>query len=254
MAGDSAPLQGLRVLELATGVAGPYAGRLLAMLGATVVKVEPPGGDPARTKQIDDEPLAGTSPLFVHLAAGKLNASAAAIAGATWDAVLDDRVRAEVAGTSFDPSRADGPLLVSITPFGFDEAPGLGAIEHDVLAQARSGLIGVQGDPGREPLRLPGWQAQYLAGTVAAVGLLAALRLPGVRHLDVSWTACLLTGVRAAPRRRHHRASGAGRRRARSRSPRSRAAPCRAATASSCRAASATSTGRRSASSTTCPS
>ena len=75
----AAPLTGLRVLELAGGVAGPYAGRLLAMLGATVVKVEPPGGDPARTKPVDDEPLVGTSPLYLHLNAGKLNASAAAI-------------------------------------------------------------------------------------------------------------------------------------------------------------------------------
>ena len=52
---------------------------LLAMLGATVVKVEPPGGDPARTKPVDDEPLVGTSPLYLHLNAGKLNASATAI-------------------------------------------------------------------------------------------------------------------------------------------------------------------------------
>src|SRR6185436_12464019 len=133
-----APLSGLRVLELAAGVAGPYAGRLLAMLGATVVKVEPPGGDPARTKPVDDEPLVGTSPLYVHLNAGKLNASAA-IATAGWDAVIDDRVRGQVAGTAFDPARGDGPLLVSVTPFGFD-ADDAGAIEHDVLAQARSGL------------------------------------------------------------------------------------------------------------------
>ena len=41
---SDAPLDGLRVLETATGIAGPYAGRLLAMLGATVVKVEPPDG------------------------------------------------------------------------------------------------------------------------------------------------------------------------------------------------------------------
>ena len=56
------------------------------MLGATVVKVEPPGGDPARTKQVDDEPLAGTSPLYLHLNAGKLNASAATSRrpGGTW--------------------------------------------------------------------------------------------------------------------------------------------------------------------------
>ena len=66
-----APLTGFRVLETATGIAGPYAGRLLAMLGATVVKVEPPGGDPARTQPVDDEPVIGTSPLFVHLNAGR---------------------------------------------------------------------------------------------------------------------------------------------------------------------------------------
>ncbi len=184
---------GLRVLERAGGVAGPYAGRLLAMLGATVVKVEAPGGDPARTKQVDDAPLEGTSPLYLHLNAGKLNASPAAIASAGWDVVIDDRVRAEVTGTDRDPGRADGPLVVSVTPYGFDAADP-GAIEHDVLAQARSGLIGVQGDPGREPVRLPGWQAQYHAGTIAAVAVLAGLRLPGARHIDIAWTACLMTG------------------------------------------------------------
>jgi crotonobetainyl-CoA:carnitine CoA-transferase CaiB-like acyl-CoA transferase len=193
VAHEDAPLAGLRVLELASGVAGPYAGRLLAMLGATVVKVEPPGGDPARAKPVDDEPIVGPSPLYLHLNAGKLNASAATVGAATWDAVIDDRVRHEVAGTDVDPGRPGGPLLISVTPFGFDAEEG-GGIEHEVLAQARSGLIGVQGDPGREPLRLPGWQAQYQAGALAAVAVLAGVRLPGVRHIDVSWTACLMTG------------------------------------------------------------
>jgi len=191
-----APLHGVRVLELASGVAGPYAGRLLAMLGATVFKVEPAGGDPARVKLVDDEPLVGTSPLYLHLNAGKLNVSAGSIDPATCDAVIDDRVRAALAGTDIDidPTRPDAPLLVSVTPFGF-EADDDGGIEHEVLAQARSGIIGVQGDPGREPLRLPGWQAQYQAGATAAVAALAGLRMPGARHVDISWTACLMTGA-----------------------------------------------------------
>jgi crotonobetainyl-CoA:carnitine CoA-transferase CaiB-like acyl-CoA transferase len=193
VADGDAPLAGLRVLELASGVAGPYAGRLLAMLGATVVKVEPASGDAARCKPVDDEPLVGMSPLYVHLNAGKLNASAASIGAAEWDAVIDDRVRAAVRGTDIDPERDGGPLLVSVTPFGFD-AEDAGGIEHEVLAQARSGLIGVQGDPGREPVRLPGWQAQYQAGATAAVAVLAGLRMAGVRHIDISWTACLMTG------------------------------------------------------------
>jgi crotonobetainyl-CoA:carnitine CoA-transferase CaiB-like acyl-CoA transferase len=183
----------MRVLELASGVAGPYAGRLLAMLGATVVKVEPPGGDPTRTKQVDDTPLTGTSPLYLHLNAGKLNASSGSIDIAAWDVVIDDRVRTALTGTDLDPARPGGPLLVSVTPFGF-EADEAGGVDHEVLAQARSGIIGVQGDPGREPLRLPGWQAQYQAGATAAVAALAGLRMPGVRHLDISWTACLMTG------------------------------------------------------------
>lgn len=194
MSEGEAPLAGVHVLELATGIAGPYAGRLLAMLGATVVKVEPPGGDPARTKPVDDEPLGRLSPLYVHLNAGKHNAPPGAVEPAWADVVVDDRVRAEVRGTPFDPDRAGGPLLVSVTPYGF-EADAAGGMEHEVLAQARSGIIGVQGDPGREPIRLAGWQAQYQAGATAAVAALAALRVPGARHVDVSWTACLMTGM-----------------------------------------------------------
>ena len=63
------------MLELANGVAGPYAGRLLAMLGADVLKVEPAGGDPARRAAVDATPRPGTSPLYLHLNAGKRTAA-----------------------------------------------------------------------------------------------------------------------------------------------------------------------------------
>src|SRR5688572_14091224 len=117
------PLDGLRVLELASGVAGPYAGRLMAMLGATVVKAEPPGGDPARSQWIDDEPPPAPSPLFVHLNAGKRLVSAAAgheAVSAGWPhVVLDDRVRSAVS----DP--IDAPVVVHVTAWGYDaEEPG----------------------------------------------------------------------------------------------------------------------------------
>ncbi len=198
------PLAGLRVLELADGIAGPYAGRLLAMLGATVVKIEPPGGDPARTKQVDDEPIppGQPSPLYLHLNAGKYNVTAADTPPLDWaDVIIHNRVRAQLAGTELDPQRlaeraddAAGPVLVTVTAWGFDaEEPG--TIEDELLVQAASGCIASTGNVGAEPLRLPGWQAQYQAGATAAVGALALLRMPGARHLDVPWIAAVQVGM-----------------------------------------------------------
>lgn len=195
-----APLAGLRVLEYADGIGGPYAGRLLAMLGATVVKVEPPGGDPARRKQVDDVPLEDgqTSPLYLHLNAGKLNVAAEEAPPLAWaDVVLHNRVRSQLAGTELDPTLPAGedhPLLVTVTAWGF-EAEEPGTIEDELLVQAASGCIAVTGNPGDSPLRLPGWQAQYQAGATAAVGVLAALRMPGTRHLDVPWIAAIQVGM-----------------------------------------------------------
>ena len=67
------PLVGVRVLELAGGIAGPYGGKLLADLGADVVKAEPPTGDPSRQRgpfrdgQADPE----ASGFYLYLNAGK---------------------------------------------------------------------------------------------------------------------------------------------------------------------------------------
>src|SRR5262245_55012657 len=67
------PLVGVRVLELAVGIAGPYGGKLLADLGAEVVKAEPPTGDPSRRRG----PFRGGGPdpeasgFYLYLNAGK---------------------------------------------------------------------------------------------------------------------------------------------------------------------------------------
>ena len=59
-------LSGLKVLELGQGVSGPYCGKVLAQLGAEVIKVEPPEGDPARMTGPfpDDEPTRGRAVVF----------------------------------------------------------------------------------------------------------------------------------------------------------------------------------------------
>jgi crotonobetainyl-CoA:carnitine CoA-transferase CaiB-like acyl-CoA transferase len=198
------PLAHVRVLELGTGVAAPYAGRLLALLGAAVRKLEPPGGDPARTYPVDDRPLAGISPLYLHLNAGKqiagLTADGLEAALAWADVVLDSRTRRQVAGTPLDPARLQERrpdlILASVTAWGFAaDAPG--AVEDELLVQAVSGVTTLTGDPGGLPLRLPGWQSQELAGAYTAAAVLALL-YGGARpapHLDIAWLPCIATGA-----------------------------------------------------------
>ena len=67
------PLEGLVVLDLTTGVAGPYATKLLADYGARVIKAEPRGGDPARQSGpfVDRKPDIEASGLYLHLNTNK---------------------------------------------------------------------------------------------------------------------------------------------------------------------------------------
>ena len=200
---ESPPLAGMRVLELATGIAGPYAGRLLAGAGATVAKVEPSGGDPARRQPVDDIPLRPDeiSPLFVHLNAGKLNCVADRVDPSWPDVVIASDTLAGLADGPWDPQRmaaraAEGqrvPKLVTVTAWGSD-ADGPGVIADELLVQTATGFLGFNGDEGAEPLRLPGWQAQYCAGGLAAWAAHLIGRRPET-HLDVSWLGALLTAV-----------------------------------------------------------
>ena len=193
----------MRVLEVATGIAGPFAGRLLAGAGATVVKVEPPHGDPARRQPVDDVPLepGELSPLYVHLNAGKLNCPVDDVDPAWPQVVIASETLAGLADTAWNPQRlaartASGgpaPKLVTVTAWGA-QAHDPSVIADELLAQSASGFLGFNGDEGAEPLRLPGWQAQYTAGGLAAWAAHLILRRPEV-HMDVSWLGALLTGV-----------------------------------------------------------
>lgn len=191
----SGPLAGLTVLELAGGIAGPYAGRLFALLGARVVKVEPAGGDPSRRLAVDDRPVVEPGPLFVHLNTGKELTDTVDLAGV--DVVLDDQVRAARAGTELDPAAlaAAGIVVVSVTAWGYD-ADEPGAPADELLVQAASGMMPATLEDGR-PYRFPGWQSQYLAGGFGVAGALTALAEPGGHHVDVSWVGAVVTGVEA---------------------------------------------------------
>ena len=166
------------VLELATGVAGPYCGKLFADLGAQVIKVEPPGGDPMRT----EPPLFGAESVFFNW----LNANKLGVAAGLTGERIDDLARhADVVIHSERGLAADAldarlcsvnprAVALSLTPYGRSgERSGWQATAF--TEWATGGYFYFAGDPSREPLSLPGFQAEYHAGLHAAIAALAGL-------------------------------------------------------------------------------
>jgi crotonobetainyl-CoA:carnitine CoA-transferase CaiB-like acyl-CoA transferase len=202
---NSGPLEGIRVLELAGGVAGPHAGKLLADYGATVTKVEPPGGDRARHEQPygDGPPNPETSPAFLWLNTNKRSIVADIESEDGRDLVRRLIARSHVVIEDFAPGRLaalglapddlmrehPGLVVCSITPFGQD-GPYAQLPESDLVLQAMGGEMYATGHADREPLRLAGDFALTHAGIAAALAVtLAVLRQEqtGVgEHIDCS--------------------------------------------------------------------
>jgi crotonobetainyl-CoA:carnitine CoA-transferase CaiB-like acyl-CoA transferase len=195
------PLAGIRVLELAEGVQGPYAGKLLADFGADVVKAEPPTGDRARPAGPfpDDRPDPEQSALFLHL-----NTNKRSITLDPTDPEGRDLLRRLVAdvdvviesyapgtlegwGLGFPALRALQPriVLTSVTPFGQD-GPYAGYAGEEIVYYAMGGPMRATGVAGREPLKLSGAVTGYQCGSVAATATLAALATGEAVHVDVS--------------------------------------------------------------------
>lgn len=195
------PLAGLRVVEVAQGIAGPYAGKLLADFGADVVKVEPPGGDRSRREGVrfGPRPESEESPLFLHLNTNKRSivADPATAAGrglladliATADIVLDDGVLLPpVLAAAADPEPPGRPpapdagldradlVVCSVTPYGLD-GPDAGRPAAEIVTYAVGGPMLATGDPGQEPIKLAGNVVQYQTGAVAALAVVGAVLL-----------------------------------------------------------------------------
>jgi crotonobetainyl-CoA:carnitine CoA-transferase CaiB-like acyl-CoA transferase len=187
----SSPLTGWVVVDLSSGIAGAYATKLLADGGAEVVKVEGTDGDPLRRWSASAAPLApGTDgALFSFLAAGKQSVVAdpsVAEGLATVQALLEgaDAVLwspgspvAEHPALQPEALRRSLPHLVvtTVTPFGLD-SPWRDRPATELTVQAWSGgVIGLgRGDPDRPPVAVGGQIGEWLTGTCAAVGTLAA--------------------------------------------------------------------------------
>ncbi len=202
--GGRGALHGRRVLDLADA-SGAYCGKLMADMGADVVKIEPPGGDPARRVPPCWCDAEGTKTSFAFLYA---NTSKRGItldlerpagralllrlaAGA--DIVIETFAPGHLAarGIGYEALREANPRLVltSITGFG-QTGPHRLYRSSDLVASALGGALYVTGEASDPPVTLAGEQAHVSASSFAAVSSLIALRHAGRtgrgQHVDIS--------------------------------------------------------------------
>ena len=204
-------LEGVMILDLSEGIAGPYCSRLLGGYGADVIKVEKPGdGDESRRigPFPKDIPHPEKSALFLHLNTNKkgvtLNLETAA-----GRKILHSLVKkADILVESFKPGQMSewgldferlekiNPRLVmtSVTPFG-QTGPYRHYKSSSAVLDALGGHTFIQGDPEREPLRYPDGAAEYSAGMFASVAVMGALydsaETGKGQYIDISVLDCL---------------------------------------------------------------
>ena len=179
------PLTGLRVIDLSRIIAGPFCAQLLGDMGAEVIKIEPPKGDPVRAQGAIKD---GMSWYYAFYNRNK-KSIVLDLRSAEGKAILSDLIRAcDVLVENFRPGvmAAMGfgyshlqqlkPDIIycSITGFGksgpYKDRPAV-----DFIAQAMSGFMSVNGKEGEEPLRAGIPISDMVAGLYAAFGIMVAL-------------------------------------------------------------------------------
>ncbi len=178
-------LQGIKVLEMTRFIAGPYAGSVLASLGADVVKIEPPDGDVVRSFGPARKGVGIPFEMLNHnkksLVIDLKNPGGREVVhrmARDADIVLESSRpgTAERLGVSYERLSEINPRLIycSISGFGQDGPyRELGGV--DIVAQAMGGLMGITGEPGGEPVKVSQPIADYGCGMWAVMGILAAL-------------------------------------------------------------------------------
>lgn len=209
----SAPLEGLKVLDLSRILAGPWASQLLGDLGADVVKVERPGaGDDTRQwgpPYLKDRDGRDSSESAYYLCANRNKRSLAVDISCSPGQALVRRLAGEADvlienfkvgtlaryGLDYDSLRAVNPRLVycSVTAYG-QEGPEAAAPGYDAMIQARGGLMSItgvpDGEPGAGPQKVGVAMADLVTGMYAVsaiqAALLARVRTGTGQHIDLA--------------------------------------------------------------------
>jgi crotonobetainyl-CoA:carnitine CoA-transferase CaiB-like acyl-CoA transferase len=188
------PLSGLRVVDLSTMLAGPYATMLLADLGADVVKVEPPGGDGTRRAGPfrPDDGRVGLAGYFQSVNRGKRGVVLDLKAPSDVERFVELVRRADVLvenysagvmdrlGLSYERLATENPRLVYAALRGFGD-PRTGASPYtqwpafDIVAQAMGGFLGITGTADGVPVKSGPGVGDIFPAALLAFGVLAAV-------------------------------------------------------------------------------
>ena len=197
-------LDGLVVIDMCQFLSGPYASLRLQDLGARVIKIErPDGGDLSRRLYLSDTEIGGDSTIFHAINRSKESLSLDLKNPDDVAALRKLLAKADVVLQNFRPGvierlgldyaavKAINPAIVyaSITGYG-GEGPWVDRPGQDLLAQARSGVMWLNGDDDQGPVPFGLAIADMLAGAAVAQGVLAALVRRGMNgqgaHIETS--------------------------------------------------------------------
>jgi crotonobetainyl-CoA:carnitine CoA-transferase CaiB-like acyl-CoA transferase len=182
--GTGLPLEGVRVLDLSRVLAGPLCAMVVGDLGADVIKVESPEGDPVRS--LGPPYFADDATYYLSVNRHRRNVVADLRNEEDFqqvgelvkvaDAVIENYLPRQFHSLGIERLRALNPdcVWVSITPAS-EGGPLADSPSFDLLAQARSGLMGVTGEPDGVPSKVGAPIADVVTGLYGAVGLLSGL-------------------------------------------------------------------------------
>jgi crotonobetainyl-CoA:carnitine CoA-transferase CaiB-like acyl-CoA transferase len=200
-----APLKGLKVIELARILAGPWAGQTLADLGAEVIKIESPDGDDTRkwgppfVERENDRSAAyyhacnrGKKSVVIDFRTTSGQEQVKQLV-ANADVVIENFKLGGLAkyGLDYNSLRAINPALVycSITGFG-QTGPYAARAGYDFLMQGMSGLMSITGEPGGEPQKTGVAITDLFTGLYSVIAIQAAIHQRAItgtgQHIDMA--------------------------------------------------------------------
>lgn len=202
------PLKGIRVIELARVLAGPWAGQMLADMGADVIKIEnPDGGDDTRAwgppfvESVDGDNLSAAYYHATNRGKRSITADLRTVEGcdlvrrliATADVVIENFKRGGLVkyGLDYQSLKTLNPKLIycSITGFG-QTGPYADFAGYDYIVQGMSGFMSITGEPDGQPMKAGVAVADIFTGiysvTAIQAAIIHAMRTGQGQHIDMA--------------------------------------------------------------------